>query len=68
MKMTKKTRFLVTCGGTAADIKGALGPRAKMRKIMPGEPVGNYGDFIFEAQERDAVLMKLRYSNVTLIP
>ena len=66
--MTKKTRFLVTCGGTAGDIRSELGPRATVRKVMPNEPVGNYGDFIFDAPERDAVLMKLRYSNVTLIP
>lgn len=63
--MTQK--FLVTDGGIAADIKGALGSRAKMRKVMPNSPVGNYGDFIFEGEERDAVFMKLRYPSVVTI-
>ena len=66
--MTKNIRFLVSSGGTAGAIKDELGPRAKVRKVRPNEPVGDYGDFLFEASESDAVLMKLKYPNVTLIP
>jgi hypothetical protein len=65
--MTKKTRFLVTDGGIAGDIKSELGSRAKMRKVMPNEPDGDYGNHIFEGSESDAVLMKLKYPGVVRV-
>ncbi len=57
--------ILVTCGATAADIKSELGlSRNQVRKVQHGDPVGNYGDFIVEISDADAVLMKLKYPNV----
>jgi hypothetical protein len=65
--MNPTTKFLVTCGGIAGDIKSELGSRTKVRSIRPNEPVGDYGDFIFESSGSDAVLMKLKYPAVVTI-
>ncbi len=63
--MNSTTRIIVTCGGTAGDIRTELGSRCKgVRKVLPREPVGNYGDFIFEVFETDAVFLKLKYPKV----
>jgi hypothetical protein len=60
-------RFLVTDGGIAGDIKNELGPRTKAKAVRPNEPVGDYGDFVFESSGSDAVYMKLKYPDVVRI-
>jgi hypothetical protein len=38
-----------------------------MRKVRPGEAIGNYGDFVFNVRDADAVLMKMKYPTVVRI-
>ncbi len=60
--------ILVTCGGIAGDIRQQLGSRARMQKVEDGEPIGNYGDYIFDVSEADAARMNRKYPNkVTII-
>ena len=59
--------ILVTCGGTAGDIRQQLGSRARVRKVKDGEPIGNYGDHIFEVTEDDAAQMKRKHPNAVRI-
>jgi len=61
------SKILVTCGGIAADIRSELGSRCHMRKVRPGEAIGNYGDFVFNVRDADAVLMKMKYPTVVRI-
>jgi hypothetical protein len=56
--------ILVTCGATAADIRAELGPRCKVQKVKPFDAIGNYGDFLVDVFDADAVLMKLKYPDV----
>ncbi len=59
--------ILVICGATAADIRSELGSRCKMRKVRPGEADGEYGDFVFNVSDADAVLMKMKHPKVVRI-
>jgi hypothetical protein len=59
--------IICTCGATAADIRSELGANASMHKVRPHEAVGNYGDYVFQTSDADAVLMKLKYPKVVRI-
>ena len=59
--------IICTCGATAAHIRSELGANASMHKVRPHEAVGNYGDYVFQTSDADAVLMKLKYPKVVRI-
>lgn len=59
--------IIVTRGGTADDIRSELGSRCHMRKLRPGEAIGNYGDFVSNVRDADAVLMKMKHPKVVRI-
>jgi len=59
--------ILVTCGGTAGDIREQLGSRARVRKVKDGEAIGNYGDHVFQTSASDAALLEKRYPDFVRI-
>jgi hypothetical protein len=61
------TTVIVTCGATAADIRSELRANASMRKVRPRETVGNYGDYVFQMSEDNAILMQQKYPAVVRI-
>ena len=48
-------------------IRSELGANASMRKVRPHEAVGNYGDYVFQTSDADAVFMKLKHAKVVRI-